>query len=564
MEQLTTIESLQKTIEELKVKLKTMEHKLTMSHSAFLNIVGKSLDGIVILDKNKMVVYTNYAAIQLFDRNIADLLGEPLELAINIAETVSEINIPHADGSISIAEASILRTEWNNQPSFLVSLRDITERKKRESTLDYLSHHDYLTGLPNRAFFEQKMAELLSDAQKQKKHVGLLYIDLDNFKLINDTLGHDMGDHYLKKVTDVLQNNVREGDLVARLGGDEFAVCVQLKAAKDAKGIANHLLKKLIAPIRLQDKDIIPSASIGIAVFPESGNTIDDLLKNADTAMYLAKQNGKNRVIDFTNVPLFLNNVPVNDTSSMNIIHDLNPLSVKEEFFLEYQPIYKLKDLSCFAVEALIRWQHPRLGLLPPNDFLPQAEELGVMHIIDAWSIKKALTDFLQLRKHCKFMTINLSMDELIGLSVVDTILNTIKELCFDPSSIIVELTETSTLLYPEETIQKLKQLVNVGVRVAIDDYGTGYSSLSYLKHLPVSIVKIDKLFIADIVASKANRIIVESTIRLAHRLKLKVVAEGIETPEQLLVLKKLHCDYAQGFYLARPMRCEKIEDLFR
>jgi diguanylate cyclase (GGDEF)-like protein/PAS domain S-box-containing protein len=288
--------------EDLMEKLKQLESKLAMSNSAFLNIVGKSLDGIVIVNQDKMVVYANYAVMELFDKNIADLLGEPLTipvdpLALATKDTnAMEINIPHTDGSTSIAEISILNTEWNNEACHVVSFRDITERKKTEEVLSYMAEHDFMTDLPNRVAFEKHMTESIKRARTGREHMAVLYLDLDNFKLINDTLGHDSGDALLKEISKVLKRSIRQGDTVARLGGDEFAIILNgLRKTEYAGRVAQTILNELEDPFDFEDKKIYSNASIGIAVYPYGGTTAVDLLKNADTAMYSAKHNGKNQ-----------------------------------------------------------------------------------------------------------------------------------------------------------------------------------------------------------------------------------------------------------------------------
>jgi diguanylate cyclase (GGDEF)-like protein len=550
---LKTVGDFEEEVSQLNEKIKKLESRLSMSNSAFLNIVGKSLDGIVILDKERMVVYTNYAAISLFDRNIADLLGEPLDLVLR-ANVSSEINIPHSDRSVSIAEVSMIETEWNNEPSYLVSFRDITERKKSEAVLTYMSQHDYLTDLPNRVYFEKKMSSAIRDAEENKEHMALLYLDLDNFKMVNDTLGHDIGDLLLKEVSHMLKASIRQKDTVARLGGDEFALILRsLRKPDYAATIAKSILEKLSDPLDLDGKKIFTNASIGIAVYPFGGKTATDLIKNADTAMYKAKNNGRSQYCFFSKELSELNK------ENLQIATGIRSALENNELSLNYQPIIDLKTSACFGFEALLRWNHPELGLVPPNKFLPAAEDLGLMKSIGDWVVKQALKDYYGLKQDNLFISINLSVDELDGAKVADTILKSIKSLKINPQNIIFELTETSVMSKPEDSIEKLQQLSKLGVQVAIDDYGTGYSSLSYIKRLPVSLLKVDKSFVDDITPDSNDTIIVKSTIQLAHGLGLKVIAEGVESKEQFEFLQKHGCDYIQGFYYAKPMNLKAL-----
>lgn len=300
-----TIEELSKENRALLKKVKLLENKLAMSNIAFLNIVGRSLDGILIVNQQKMVLYTNYAAIKLFDRNIAELLGEPLDIKINhekvSRESGVELKIERPDGSIAITEVSIVKTEWNNETCYVISFRDITERKKTEEILEYMSHHDPLTSLPNRTFFEKQIQKNIEEAKKSGSYMAILYLDLDNFKMVNDTLGHDKGDKLLKKVARTLSKSIREGDTVARLGGDEFAIIInKLKKADDATTIAKNIISKIGRCYKIDGHNVYTNASIGIAIYPESGKTTIELVKNADIAMYSAKHKGKKQFCHYS------------------------------------------------------------------------------------------------------------------------------------------------------------------------------------------------------------------------------------------------------------------------
>lgn len=550
---------LKKEVKNLNKKIKLLESKLTMSNLAFLNIVGRSLDGILIINCQKMVLYTNYAAIKLFDRNIASLLGEPLEIGLDLEqdgrEQCNEIKIDRPNGSYAITEVSLVKTEWNNEPCYVISFRDITERKKTEEILEYMSNHDHLTSLPNRTFFEKQIQENIKQAEKDGLYLALLYLDLDNFKMINDTLGHDKGDELLKEVASTLNRSIRSVDTVARLGGDEFAIIINhLKKPDDAEIVARHILDKLRKCYKIDGEDVYTNTSIGVAVYPKAGKTAIELVKNADTAMYNAKRNGKNQ-FSYYSPQLNIKNKRV-----LQILNGLHNIIKNKELFLEYQPIIKIKDKKCVGFEALVRWQHKELGLIPPAEFLPYAEETNTMTDVGNWVLTQAIKDFKNVANDSMFISINISTKELDDPKTVQVITKTIQRLKVIAKNIILELTETSIMRNPEDSITKFNKLNQSGVNIAVDDYGTGHSSLTYLKRLPISILKIDKSFIDDIGRNLNNTIIVQSTIQLAHNLGLRVVAEGVETKEQLEFLKTNQCDFAQGFYFSKPLKHDKLK----
>lgn len=546
----------------LRSKLESLEKKLAMSNTAFLNIVGKSQDGIVIIDQQQMVVYTNYAAMSLFDRNIADLLGEPLHLScgnqklFENTENATEIKIPKADGSHVIAEVSVLPTEWNNESCFVVCFRDITERKNTEEILDYMSKHDYLTDLPNRVLFEKKLSMAIDDAKQHDEYMALMYVDLDNFKMVNDTLGHNAGDLLLKEISRILTSQVRSTDTVARLGGDEFAIVLErLHQPEDAASIAENILNQLGKVLVLDGHELYANASIGIAVYPYAATQGSELIQSADTAMYEAKKRGKNQYRFFTEHLNKTNN------EDMQLSRAIRTMVSNDELFIEYQPIIDVKTESCAGIESLIRWQHPKLGLIYPDVFLPYAEEAKLMPEVGLWVVKHALEDFKKISNNMlSFVSINMSATEVDGANIVENILGIINNVDVNPEELVLELTETSVMQNPEASIQKFQQLSDIGVLIAVDDFGTGYSSLNYLRKLPLYILKIDKSFVDDIGSDDNDEVIIKSTIQLAHNLGLKVIAEGVETQEQFEFLKALKCDYVQGYYFSRPIKFDALQ----
>jgi diguanylate cyclase (GGDEF)-like protein/PAS domain S-box-containing protein len=386
-------------IRHLKTEVKRLESKIAKSQAAFLNIVGKSLDGIMILDSDRMVVYANYAAMNLFGKNIADLLGEPLDIAVQPlqlrlqAHHVEEVSIPRADKEACVTEVFILNIDWNNSPGYVVSFRDITERKRTEKMLEYMAAHDVMTSLPNRVNFDRKLSEAIQDAKTYDMHMALLYIDIDDFKIINDTFGHQVGDELLKSVSAVLKKVVRAGDMVARLGGDEFAlILTNLRKPEYAEVVAQKIIKQLDVTFAMAgNQEVYTNVSVGIAVYPTHGASGLTLIKHADIAMYSAKHNGKNQYHVYNEV--------LHETKdrALLISSGLRSALQKEEFFVVYQPIIELNTGVCSGVEALLRWEHPTLGLLYPTEFIPEIEKARLMPAIGKWVMQRVFSDFKQL-----------------------------------------------------------------------------------------------------------------------------------------------------------------------
>jgi diguanylate cyclase (GGDEF)-like protein len=436
----------------LQAEVKQLESKLVTDSAAFLSIVGKSLDGILIVNQDQMVVYANDAAMTLFDKNIADLLGEPLHLSLdpmvlaNQKKAATEIHLPQPDSKRKIAELSILMTDWKNEPCYVMSFRDITERKKTEEILAYMAEHDVMTNLPNRIAFEKNLSEAIHEAMSREEHMAMLYLDLDNFKLVNDTLGHQAGDELLKQVAALLKENTRKGDTVARLGGDEFAlILTSLRKPEYAGGVSEKLIQKMQVPFNLDGHQVYCHMSIGIAVYPLSAKTAVDLIKYADMAMYAAKYNGKNQHRFYSET---LNE---KEERSLQVSTRLRSAIQKKELFVEYQPIINLETGVCHGVEALVRWKHPKLGILYPDEFLKEAKKMNLMISIGKWVTRKVFSEFKQLDKlPVLFVSVNMAADELTDTNMLKSILKARDEFDIDIKKVIFELTEKSFVKNPE------------------------------------------------------------------------------------------------------------------
>jgi diguanylate cyclase (GGDEF)-like protein len=555
-------------VEKLKTKIKQLNSKLSMRNAAFLNFMDESVDGIVIIDAKKKVLYANKSVCELLHIKPIALMRKPLDLIVdptklpNHYHEMIELSINNdfkkIDKTISL---TLIETQWGKISGYLLNLRDLTEEKKSLESLNYITCHDALTDLHNRTYLEKQLEKTIHESVTKGQHFALLYLDLDNFKIVNDTLGHSVGDCLLKAVSMMLKKSIRRGDTISRLGGDEFAIILRgLRKPDYAAVVSNNILDGLNSVFNVGDKEIYTTVSIGIAVYPFSGVTVSELIKNADTAMYEAKKSGKNQY------HFFSPELTRGNEEKLTIYNGLRNVTKHNELFLEYQPIIDVKTTRCVGVEALVRWQHPTLGLIPPNHFLHYAEEAGLMIMIGQWVIQRALEDYDGFKNTELFLSINLSANELNGEKMGETIFATIQKYAIPSDKIVLEITETSMMQDPEDTVKKFNKLSHIGVKIAIDDYGSGYSSLSYLRQLPVSFLKIDKSFIDDIAldVNIKNTIIVKSTIELAHSLNLKVIAEGVETKEQVDFLKKHGCDYIQGFYFSKPLGVEALKKFIR
>ena len=479
-----------------------------------------------------------------------------------------EYRIHHSNGSQkNILNKSEVIFDEEDQPALILGIiQDVTQLKKAEEEIRFLAFYDGLTGLANRMLFMDRLEQAIEDSIRNKKHFALLFLDLDHFKRINDTLGHHIGDLLLKKVAENIKNSIRSTDsatrikeqtrqndsLIARLGGDEFTILVSdLKDPEDAALIARRLLETIPDVHNLEGNEVSITTSIGISVFPEDGHKADILLKNADTAMYHSKKEGRNTYQYFT--------------SSMNkavlerfsIDRDLKKALENNEFVLYYQPQLNLSDRKIVGVEALIRWQHPQRGMIPPDSFIPIAEESGIIIDINKWVLLRACQQAKQWMEQGLppiKVAVNLSGYRLASQNIIQSITNAIEYMDFDANSLEIEITENILMQDTETTISILNQIKDLNLKIALDDFGTGYSSLSYLTSFPVDTLKIDRSFVMGSMTENNNLVIIKAIIAMGHSLGKKIVAEGIETKEQYYFLKEFGCDEGQGYYFHHPV----------
>jgi diguanylate cyclase (GGDEF)-like protein/PAS domain S-box-containing protein len=426
---------------------------------------------------------------------------------------------------------------------------------KAEEKINHMAFHDALTGLANRRLFKNKFEDALIRARDSGAEIGLLFLDLDRFKIINDSLGHSLGDLLLQKVADRLKFTLERENIICRQGGDEFLILLEGVSLDETLQAANRIIQSLAQPFRLMEHEVVITPSIGISRYPEHGDDPDSLIKNADIAMYDAKRQGKN------NYQLY--RVTPEEVTSGQLVLEQNLRKALEnkEFVLHYQPQLDLKTGSMSGVEALIRWQHPTLGFISPSRFIPLAEETGLIVPIGEWVLRTACFQnkaWQQAGLEPVVVSVNLSIRQFFKPDLISTIKKILEETGLEPQYLELEITESMTMNI-ESAIQIIHELKHLGVKVAIDDFGTGYSSLNYLKKLPIDRLKIDQSFVRDIEKISNDRDIVATIITMGHNLKMRVIAEGVESEEQLQFLNIHGCDEVQGYLISKPMPSEEF-----
>ncbi len=438
------------------------------------------------------------------------------------------------------------------------SIRYSIEHKRIQQKLTRLAKYDVLTGMANRALFMDAMSGAIARADRYNWGIAVLFLDLDHFKNVNDSLGHDVGDQLLLSFAQRLKSSVRTSDLIARFGGDEFAVLLENVNSEAAiSHTATKILNDMNAPHTLGNHNVVARPSIGIVTYPEMGADPESLIKQADTAMYEAKRLGR------YNYQFFVKEMQNRAINRTQFEADLGVAIEKDEFILHYQPQVETVTGNIVGLEALIRWQHSEKGLISPLTFIPIAEECGLIFAIGEWVIKNAcqkvkVWEKTKLLADCK-VTINLSAPQLNQVKIVDTLIKFIELTRVEPTKIELELTESAIMDNPKNANIIFEQLQEIGIHIAIDDFGTGYSSLKYLAELPINTLKIDRTFINKCTTDEKQSAIVISTIGLAHNLGLQVVAEGVETQEQIDFLHEHNCDVLQGYFYSKPLPYEQL-----
>lgn len=530
---------------------------------------------LIILDRDLRTRLWNPAAERMFGMREQDALGRIApHVSADQLETVKTVTDRVLEGealvefedqrygpggyprNVSVVCAPVRESE-SEITAFLGVITDITGRKEMETRLRHLAHHDPLTGLANRISLSTRIEQALADRRSSTRQVSVLLLDLDGFKAVNDSFGHSTGDELLTAVSLRLTACLRSGAVAARLGGDEFAVLLETSSRAEAIDVCERILRTLSAPIALGRAEVVITASIGV-VHATKTQTSQDLLRDADVAMYMAKTSGKNRIVVFK--PVMQQRI----AQRLRLESQLRRAVEAGQFELHYQPIQDLHSWRVVGVEALVRWRHPRRGLLLPADFIPTTEEIGLIVPLGRWILQEACAQAARWKARygasAPSVAVNLSPRQLHDPDLVGCVRRTLNQTGLDGSSLHVEITENLLMTDSDLAGRKLAELRSLGVGVAVDDFGTGYSSFSYLQRFPVDVLKIDRSFVAPLPDGPRPAALVRSIIELARALEVAVVAEGVETKDQALILKDLGCQVAQGFLLCRPTPARQLE----
>jgi diguanylate cyclase (GGDEF)-like protein/PAS domain S-box-containing protein len=555
---------------------KRMEERLHLAATVF----NSTADGVTITDPSGAIIAVNRAFTEITGYSESDVIGaNPRLLKSNLHDAAfyqgmwkdirsvgfwrGEIWNRRRDGSIYPEALTITAVcdDSGRTTHFVAVFSDITRIKGAQEALDFQAHHDPLTGLPNRLLLEDRIDKAVQRAKRSEQQLGLLFVDLDRFKNVNDTLGHHVGDLVLCEVARRFTAAMREADTVARLGGDEFVILVEnIPEAAAASRIADKLLADLQRPISLEMQDFFIGASIGISLFPSDGDDRSSLLKHADAAMYRAKERGRNTYEFFTNE---LTNFSL---ERFQLEADIRYALERDELRVWFQPQFDLRDNSLIGAEALLRWEHPGRGMVAPGVFIPIAEESGLIVPIGEWILRHACqcwADWHAAGHRPGRVSVNVSGIEFRRGRVMESVEMTLAATRLPPELIELEITESSIMNQTENSIQKLHQLRAMGLHLAIDDFGTGYSSLAYLKRLPINKLKVDKSFVRDLPDDAEDAAITRAIIALGHSLGLTLIAEGVENQAQRDFLHREGCDQLQGYLMGRPVPAEEFARLY-
>jgi diguanylate cyclase (GGDEF)-like protein len=535
---------------------KRAEQAIEQERSFMQTIIDGVREPARIVAPDFSVLMMNQAALALLPSNKTSLDN------LTCFEAYRQSDSPCSDEDHPCVLKDVVKTSKGNSCRHKDKLEDGSERmREHQERLYHLVHHDNLTSLPNRLLLQDRLQRMMVKAKRNNTYAAVLFLDLDRFKKINETLGHDIGDKLLLEVAKRLDKCVRRSDTVARLGGDEFAVILDdLRDTKFVAVVARKILNALSKPAFIEDYELYATSSIGISLFPDDSEEVDGLMRCADTAMYRAKEAGKN------NYQYYTADMNTRAFEFLLLESGLRKAIDNDELVVFYQPLIDLSNNKLIGMEALLRWQHPEKGMISPGDFIPLAEETGLIEPIGDWVLRAACEqnkEWQDAGYPAVKVSVNMSARQFSNKNLVENISNVLEETGLKPEHLGIEITESVIMQDVKSTIAKLQKLHNMGVSLSIDDFGTGYSSLSYLKLFPINDLKIDRSFVFNITTDSTDAAIALSVIVLAHSMNLNVVAEGVETKEQLELLRKQGCDYVQGFLFSRPLSAEEFVPFF-
>jgi len=557
--------------------------QLQDSEERFSGILNLVPTGIITINSHQDIIFFNRGAEQIFGYSSKEITGQPLSVLLpehikdlhkkNVQDFASSnssqiqaverkpIATKKKDGQTIYIDASLAILHLAHETLMAAAITDVSQRKEQDEKILHQAHFDSLTGLPNRFLSLDRLKQLLHKAKRNNKLVAVLFLDLDDFKKVNDSLGHDTGDQLLIKAAERLSHQLRSGDTVGRLGGDEFIVLLGgLNKQEEVQHIAHNLLKQFRKAFNVDDREFILTLSIGISIYPDDALSSSDLLQKADVAMYHSKSQGRNTYTYFT--------AQMNQdlTRKLALEEQIHNALQRNEFSLQYQPKINIVSGEIIGSEALLRWNNPELGKVTPDEFIPLLEQTGLIIPVGLFVLTEALAQTrLWLQDKPEFsIAINLSPRQFRDPDLVQIVQQTVLNSTVPFDHIELEITEGVLMSGHAYTEQAILDMHKLGIHLAMDDFGTGYSSLSYLRKYPFDVIKIDRSFIHDLITDKNDRALVTAIVSMAQGLDLKVIAEGVETIEQLNYMKEIYCDIAQGFYFSRPISDKDMTDLLK
>ncbi len=572
---ITEISSLAEDLELMRAGLILREHEIALREARQRAVLETAAEGIITVTPDGRIESFNKAAEVLFDYRADEVIGAPFEMLLLPQEAAKFYTPAGQPGICSAAEfmgrdkksrefhlmLSVSEAVAGSSRCFTLLVQDISERLAFEARLAHMATHDALTTLPNRSLYADRLAQILAHAARDDHVVAVLFIDLDRFKIINDTLGHSVGDELLQAATQRLKRCMRDEDTLARMGGDEFTLILpQLQHPDSATLVSKKILDELAHPFVMAGKDVFITCSIGIALYPHDGLEAGDLTRNADVAMYAAKNQGG------SSYQFYSHAMNAKASTRLEMDSSLRYALERGELVLHYQPQVDVNTMRIEGVEALLRWQHPERGLVPPAEFIPLAEESGIIVPISEWVLRTACAQARIWKDQGNEIAVgvNLSAVHFGQSNLFDAIRLVLEESGLRPGLLNLEITESTVMAHGEETIAILQRLKALGVTLSLDDFGTGYSSLAYLTRFPVDTLKIDRSFISAITKKESALALVATMIAMANSLHMHVVAEGVESADQLQLLRDCKCGTFQGNYHSRPLPVDAMTEMLR